>query len=409
MLLLPVHYTTLTVEPGDLTLKAGHDLKFDATLTGRPVSEATWSYRKRDGSGQWVTTSLAPQPAPGQPRRPLTGTLSASLKDCQTDFDYRVIAGEVESPTFHVKVVHPLVLKNLEATVTPPTLHPATDRDRQGGELSCHRGIASATCRHARPRSANAKVLLGPSADASSRRAIPLRIDGIRLTGELPPITADTEYQIDAVDGEGMTLEDAESYHVKVQLDGKPTIRFIEPEESLAVTPTTEVPIQVEATDDFGVSQLAIRYKVGDGPEETLHQAELHDHPLTAQGLAILYLEKHTLRFTDAITYYAFVDDNYPPRPHRTQTELRFIDILPYKQEYQLVEGGGTCSGSVSLEELIARQRVNLNRTFAVVNDQTVDDASARRLARFEEELAGATAEFAAGIQRDRWPAARAR
>ena len=48
-------------------------------------------------------------------------------------------------------------------------------------------------------------------------------------------------------------------------------------------------------------------------------------------------------------------------------SDLRFIDILPFKQEYQFVEGEGSCSGSsVSLEELIARQRENLSRTFAL-------------------------------------------
>ena len=334
----------------------------------------------------------------GKPRQPLIGTLSASLQDCQTDFDYRVVAGEVESPTFHVKVVHPLLIKGLEATITPPSYTRRSSEVFKEGNFRAIEGSRvrlAVTLDHA-PRSA--KVLLGSSA-AASRQSIALQIDGTRLAAELPPITTDTEYEIDAEDGEGMRLEDAKSYHIKVQLDGKPTIRFLQPEESLAVTPTTEVPIQVESSDDFGISQLAIRYKVGDGPEETLHLARFDTQPLTAQGLVTLYLEKHKLSFTDAITYYAFVDDNYPPQPHRTQTELRFIDILPYKQEYQLVDGGGTCCGSVSLEELIARQRVNLNRTFAVEKEKPIDEATARRLARFEEELASATAEFAAGIR----------
>ncbi len=149
MLLLPVHYTTLKVEPGDLTLKAGHELKLDATLSGRPVASASWSYRMKDGGGRWITASLVTTPGPGEPRQPLIGTLSASLKDCQTDFDYRVVAGEVESPTFHVKVVHPLVLKGLEATITPPAYTRRPNGSRQGGELSCHRGIESAARRHA--------------------------------------------------------------------------------------------------------------------------------------------------------------------------------------------------------------------------------------------------------------------
>jgi hypothetical protein len=398
MLLLPVHYTTLKVEPGDMTVKAGQELKLVATLSGRPVKSASWSYRRKDGGGQWITSSLAPQSTPEKPQPPLIGTLSASVQDCQTDFDYRVAAGAVESPTFHVKVVHPLLLKGLEATITPPAYTRRKTEVVKEGNFRAIEGSnvhLAVTLDHA-PRTA--AILLGAPAD-SSRQSIPLQIDGARLTGELPPITQETTYQIDAVDSEGMKLDEPELFRVKVQTDGKPTIRFIQPEESLAVTATTEVPIQVEASDDFGVSQLAIRYKVGDGPEETLRQASFENQPVTAQGLVTLYLEKHKLSFTDAITYYATVDDNYPPQPHRAQTELRFIDILPYKQEYQLVEGGGTCSGSVSLEELIARQRVNLSRTFALEKEQTIDDSTSRRLARAEEELASATAEFAAGIR----------
>ena len=372
MLLLPVHYTNLKVEPGDLTLKAGQELKLDATLSGRPVSSASWSYRMKDGGGQWITASLASTSTPGKPRQPLIGTLSATLKDCQTDFDYRVVAGEVESPTFHVKVVHPLVLKALEATITPPayTRRP-NEVSRRGAfgpsrDRECDLRSRSTTLR------GRAEVLLGPSTDAS-RQSIALQIDGTRLACELPPITADTEYQIDAVDDEGMRLEDAKSYCVKVQLDGKPTIRFIQPEESLAVTPTTEVPIQVEAADDFGVLQLGISYKVGDGPEETLHLARLEKQPLTADALATLYLEKHKLGFPDAITYYAFAEDNYPAKPHRVVSELRYIDILPFKHVYRFVEGEeGSSERSLTLEELIARQRVNLSRTF-VLEARSID------------------------------------
>ena len=64
MLLMPVHYTTLKVEPGDMTVKAGQELKVVATLSGRPVKSATWSYRSKDGGGQWIAASLASASAP---------------------------------------------------------------------------------------------------------------------------------------------------------------------------------------------------------------------------------------------------------------------------------------------------------------------------------------------------------
>ena len=128
--------------------------------------------------------------------------------------------------------------------------------------------------------------------------------------------------------------------------DQGPTLRFIEPEESLAVIPTTEVPIQVEARDDFGLSVLGINFKIGDGPEETCTSGGSATKPLTADALEVLYLEKYSLDYKGAITYYAFAEDNYSPKPHRVVSDLRFIDILPFKQEYQFVEGEGRATAA---------------------------------------------------------------
>ncbi|MFI5454522.1 MAG: DUF4175 family protein [Isosphaerales bacterium] len=405
MLLLPVHYTTLDVKPGDLTLKAGDELKLNVTLSGRPVSSAHWFYREKKSGRGWISASLAPTrsplaaPSQGRERdRPLVGLLTSSLKDCQTDLDYRVVAGELESPVFHVKVVHPLFLKGVEAAITPPAYTRRPPEVVKGGNFKVIEGSRvelTIKLDHA-PKSA--ALVLGSTGGEPSPEMVPLNIDGVKLTGLLPPITKEMSYQIDAVDEDGMKLE-ADSFRIKVALDEKPTIQFIQPDESLGVTPVTEVPIQVEAGDDFGVSRLGITYKVGDGPEETLHLADYKDLPVTAEALATLYLEKHQIDYRDGISYYAFVLDNYPPEPHRVVSELRFIDILPYKQVYKLVEGEGSSSSSLSLEELIARQRVNLNRTFVLERDRSIDAAAAMRLATFEEELATATAEFSEGLK----------
>jgi hypothetical protein len=398
MLLMPVHYTSLNVEPGNVTVNAGTELTLKIALAGRPVRAASWSYRQQDG-GQWTTTALTADRRQDTAPKPLIGTLSASLKDCQTDFDYRVVAGELESPIFHVKVVHPLVVKGIEATVAPPTYtRRAVEVVKEGNFRAIEGSRVQLTVMLDRaPKTAT--LVVGAPGD-SSRESIPLHIDGPRLAAELPPFAKELRYEIDAADGEGMKLK-SESYRIKVQTDDKPTIRFIRPEESLGVTPTSEVPIEVEATDDFGLARLGIVYKVGDGPEETLHMASLAKQPVTADELATLYLEKHTLSFTDALTYYAFVEDNYPATPHRVVSELRYIDILPYKQSYRFVEGegGSDSKSSLSLEELIARQRVNLNRTFAFERDPSIGEAAVMRLATFEEELADATEEFSAGLK----------
>ncbi len=398
MLFLPVHYTTMSVEPGDVTVKAGESLQLAVTLKGRPVSKAQWSYKKQNGNG-WISASLPADPEPGATAKPLEGLLTATLEDCQDDFDYRVTAGEVESRSYHVRVVHPLLLKGLQATITPPPYTRKPPVVAKDGHWNAAEGsrVELEIQLDRSPRMA--AIALKRSGDPSSEK-IALEIKGTKLSGVIASVNKNLDLEITAADADGVTLE-PEKRQIKVTADHEPTLRFIQPEESLAVIPTAEVPIQVDSHDDFGLSMLGITFKIGDGPEETLHLARFQDQPVTAQVLETLYLEKYSIDYTGAITYYAFAEDNYPPKPHRVVSELRFIDILPFKQDYQLAERneGGSCNGSsVSLEELIARQRENLNRTFALERETSVDDAAAGRLAKYEGELHAATAEFARGI-----------
>ncbi len=187
MLLIPAHYTSLAVKPGDATLNAGEEFALGVMLSGRPVDAASWSYRKTGDGDRWTTDSLATLRPAGKADRRLIGALSARLRDCQADFDYRVVAGDVESPVFHVRVVHPLVLKEIEATVTPPAYTRRPVATVKEGNLRAIEGSRVQLAVTLDRAPSTATLLWGHPGDPS-RHSIPLRIDGPRLTGELPPI-----------------------------------------------------------------------------------------------------------------------------------------------------------------------------------------------------------------------------
>jgi hypothetical protein len=335
-------YTTLKVEPGDATIHAGENLEVVVTLAGRPVRNARWLYHRADDRDQWTSADLAPSDTTGHgPRRPpLIGRLTTGLANCQTDMLYRVQAGELESAVYRVRVIHPLSILKFEATVIPPSYTRRPRSIQREGTMHIIEGsdVQFSVALNREPRAA--ALVLAPTGEASPM-TIPLAIQGTRLTGELPKIMTEQPYTIMARAGDGVELEPV-SYRIKIEHDLSPTVRFIRPEEELAVIPTAEVPIEVAGADDFGVARLGIAFKVNGGHDESLYLHEHPDQPLTVRALATLFLEKHRLNYTDGITYYAFAEDNYPVRPHRVVSELRFIDILPYKQAYQYVEGGGT-------------------------------------------------------------------
>src|SRR5579859_5937175 len=107
----------------------------------------------------------------------------------------------------------------------------------------------------------------------------------------------------------------------------------------------------------------------------------------------------------DSVTYYAFAEDNYPGTPRRTVTDLRYIDIRAFKREYKLADPAvamGDPQDSTSLEELIARQRFNLNRASRLAKHKPTDRVSPEdplKIAGFEETLLGLTREFTEGIE----------
>ncbi len=72
LLLLPVHYTTLAVEPGDKTLKEGAGIHPPGHPAGRPVASARWLQRPVGSRDAWTVDLARP------PRRmdvgPLIGT-----------------------------------------------------------------------------------------------------------------------------------------------------------------------------------------------------------------------------------------------------------------------------------------------------------------------------------------------
>ena len=153
------------------------------------------------------------------------------------------------------------------------------------------------------------------------------------------------QYEIVAEASDGMHLE-AGTFRILVEPDRKPSIRFVKPPPQIEVTPTTEIRMRVEAKDDFGTASVGIVYQIGDGPKETLYIDEHPEQPASLTATATLYLENHRLNYQDGLTYFAFTEDNHPAKPHRAVTEMQFIDIRPYKREYQLLESGQQPGGT---------------------------------------------------------------
>ena len=343
VMLLPIHYTDLQLPPPSGPIATGDDATIVATIDGRPVESATLHY-KLESSNQWQTMPLEMEPneelEPDESADQIVGAVAATLANCQESFDYRITAGPRESETRRITVLAPLELTTMNVQVKPPAYTQLPAEESESLDLKVIEGtdIGFAMKLSREP----AKAILAPVDENAP--ITPLTIDGSTVQGRFDQLSDAQHFVIRAEAADGITYE-SERFRIRVRPDAKPKIRFVRPPDDLEVIPTAEVALSVDASDDFGIRRVGVAVQVAEGPMETLWEEDFPTDAPTrdeTHSRPVLFLEEHQLTHHDAVTYYAYVIDNQPGGGKRTSTELRFIDIRPFKREYQMLQGGGT-------------------------------------------------------------------
>ncbi|MFN0054736.1 MAG: DUF4175 family protein [Planctomycetales bacterium] len=411
--MIPWEYTRVDFTPHSQTVRIGESVQITVDISGRPTDDAQVRYRSVGSEGEWSLAELSPiEGKATETQGELLGSYSATLADLTEDMEFQVVAGPRWLPQGAIRVLQPLTLVASSVHVTPPsytgrpeeTVETLDVRVLEGSRVDLHLELNRPAAevrltRLAMAEEGEKETALDEGARSAATGESPLRIEECHVLGTLADLRHNVAFEFTATASDGMSL-DPVRITVRVQLDRKPEVQLLEPPEELTVTPTTEVPIVVEARDDLSLHSVGILYQVSDGTPQVLWETDAGGTAEPLTGSALLSLEEHQVSFKDGITYYAFAEDDYFGQRRRTTTPLRFIDIRPYKLSFQLVEGGGSCNGSsVTLEELISRQRQVLNQTFSA-QDQPADSALARRLRETQSELLDKTQEFTDGLTR---------
>jgi hypothetical protein len=402
-------YTTLAVAPGHLTIEQGASVPIKIELTGR-LDRHVLLYTRHVAQPDscWTITAL------GAPDGGLAPTRESKLEKVQDPMEYRVVAGPASSPTYRIDVRYPVAIKSFDVALKPPAYTGVAPTTVKGGDLRVIEGThATLQIAFDSPPDEASLVLTDPAVrskkdKSAPSRVIPLVSDGARFTADLD-LTKALVYQIEARMSDGRSLP-RNSYRIDVLEDHPPRVTFEQPDVALEVHPIAEVLNRIRVGDDFGLTKAGIVFQFNAGEEQTLVVRDFRSEPAkssptTAALEEMLLVEKLTASPTDSLTYYAFAEDNYPAGARRTETELRYIDIRPFKREYKLAESGDEMEGTgelTSLGELIARQRFNLNRATRLARHKPGDRVVAEdplKIAGFEETLAGLTREFTEGVE----------
>jgi hypothetical protein len=384
-------YTTLSASASADVVDEGADVKVRAMTSGRARAAVVLHVREA-GETDWRQETMDPA----------DGEFMARLPNLRTTTEFFVAAGPEHTPIQQVVVRHALKIISARAEVTPPTYTGVPRVSHESGSFSAVEG-STARIRFELDRLPTAATLVVK--DTARPKVPPRRLDMVvqdrHVSIELP-LTGDMEYSIEARDSDGMPLV-ANRHRVRVTADQPPSVAFETPAEGMEVHTLAEILMRVRARDDFGLTKVGIVFQVNNEEERTLVLEDVtQPNRREAKVEQMLLLEQFLLTQKDCIAYYAFAEDCRPDAPQRTTTELRFIDIRPFQRIYRLVEPGDPMPGGprrelIFLDEVIARQRFNLNQTMRLETRSKVriDLAQVEKTAAFQNKLATQTHDLA--------------
>ena len=436
-------FTQLSLLVQDTTVDRGNPVSLSASVQGRPRETVTLLTRpvppdqtrdsgtgnpranpeaisssRSEGDG-WSSQSFEVRDAELSAQGELI--YESSVSQVTEPFEFQWIAGPVKSPIHRVDVRYPLQIKSVTVEVIPPEytgLPPSSFRDGNINVLegSQARFIIELDGVPVSTQAIFTSVAKSKFEEATTERVAPV-IDGNTVQFE-KTLTADFNWKIEAESAHGLPTA-ANSFRVRVRQDGPPTVYFEEPGEALDVHSLAEILMRIRARDDFGLTRAGIVFQINNDEEHTLFAEDYLPKPDESNATeritpktntaleGVLPLEHFKLIQKDSITYYGFAEDNRPGANQRTETELRFIDIRPFKIVYRMPpsrEGDGGGPGEerprrATFEELIGRQRTALNRTLAMKRSQKQDLGGLDRLMKFEAEIAELTSDLARFLQ----------
>ena len=426
-------YTTLEVTPGDVRLLEGTSIDVSVDLIGRTERDVLLRYRElrpapsatTDPSDtdaaepvestadaeNWIESELvADQDAVSEDGR--RKTFRAALGKAAWPIEYQFVssgqfASGAQSTAIHRIDIQPLIeVDRISINVQPPEYTGLQTREFSKPELTVlEKSLVTVTIELNHPLE-EAVLEIGPKKSTLQATELETPSDRTRWSFSLPADnTLRWRFAGSGVDGTPM---DPVMGRLGIRRDTAPSIRWREPSDEIKVHTLAEVPLGVQIADDHGIVEAGIAFQLGGDDEYVLTdwmaQSEQTGTEETATKTRLLLaellpLESLQLSERDFIAYYAYAIDNRPWGNHRSESDVRYIDIRPLRQFYQEIDppdgnGGGGSRVLVQLDEIIRRERFVINRTRSLVRgkaDLASQLGTIDRLVENQSELADLT------------------
>jgi hypothetical protein len=366
----------LTVQPGNKTIRRKSDQLITAQVLGFTAHQVTL-HAQYGGATKWDAIAMQPG-ADGN-------AFQFKFVGLADPVEYYIQADDAQSKHFKISVRDLPVVKRVRVSLHYPSELRLKDAVQDpGGDIRAVEGTQAEISVLTDKPLERGVILL----ENGSRLEL-AKADGNWLSAKMP-IRKDGSYHVAALDNsEAIRISD--DYFIESGKDEPPSIRISKPGKDPHVTPIEEVPVTIEASDDFGVEGLDLHYSVNGGAEQVLPLLKAKGVK-EASGTTLLSLENFKLVPGDLVALYATARD----ATHTAHSEIVFAQAEPFDFKFsqgQQAAGGGGMGGQQS--DISERQKQIIAATWNQTRDPAKNRAAVQESAKFLSDTEAKLAEQA--------------
>ncbi len=360
------------VQPGDKTIRRKSDLPIQAQLIGFSARRVLL-HARYGGSAKWEEAAMQPG-ADSNKYQFVFPAVSDAV-------EYYVQADSAQSKHFKIAVKDLPAVKRLRVLLRYPSALGLADVSQDpGGDIRAVQGSRAEVSVLTDRRLEHGALVLDNGQKIELADG-----DGNWKKAEIP-IAKDGSYHVAAIDG-GETIRISDDYFIEAKKDEAPSVRIARPGHDPRVSPIEEVPVAVEAEDDFGVKSLELHYSVNGGDEQVARFKSKGGKD--EQGHTTLYLENFKLAPGDVISMYATASD----ANQTTRSDILFAqaEAFDYKFSQSQQSGGGMggMGGGPGDNNISERQKQIIAATFNELRGESKSKSSIQEQARFLSDMEG--------------------
>ncbi len=337
--------TFIAVHSGSAEIVAGEPFAIEATLTGLVPLQARITLREDDA---WTPLELSVR----------NGRIEHRIPAVTRSLQYRLQANDAVTPVYTVTAKpRPMVVRLRHDNRYPAYTRHEEVHGVDGGDIVAVTGTSTALHVGSSLPLGAAEIVFDDSIRSMAR------IDGRSALFNLI-VGRDRRYTIALRDTHDIASTDPVEYRIVALQDRPPEIRLLRPGRVTELGEDMQVPLFVEAQDDFGVAKIEIRYRLNDD-----EAAEILPFPLDEPGVGELTrsyvwdLSGLDLLPGDRVVFrLRAYDANTVSGPGMTETPaftVRFPSLLEiHRQAQQAHEEGLTDMTAIRQEGEAVRERL---------------------------------------------------